>query len=121
MRFPRAGRRATDSRRPRTPAVARSTPRSAPRPCRAWAAMADGAGGGRGRPVPWRRTGLVAVAGVLVAAGAAAAITAALSAPRGAASHGSGVQVASARVVRTDLTNTIQVGGSLGYAGSFTV
>jgi hypothetical protein len=83
--------------------------------------VADGARGGRGRPVPWRRTGLVAVAGVLVAAGAAAGITAALSAPRGAASPGSGVQVATARVVRTDLTNTIQVGGSLGYAGSFTV
>ena len=61
------------------------------------------------------------MAGVLVAAGAAAGITAALSARRGPASHGSGIQVATARVVRTDLTNTIQVGGSLGYAGSFTV
>jgi hypothetical protein len=82
--------------------------------------MADGARGGRGRPVR-RRTGLAAVAGVLVAAGAAAGITAAVSARQGPASHGSGAAVATARVVRTDLTNTIQVSGSLGYAGSFTV
>jgi hypothetical protein len=82
--------------------------------------MADGARGGRAGPVR-RRTGLVAVAGVLVAIGVAAGITAAVSARRGPASRGSGIQVATARVVRTDLTNTLQVSGSLGYAGSFTV
>jgi hypothetical protein len=79
--------------------------------------MGDGVRGRRVR----RRAGLVAVAGVLVAAGAAAGITAALSARRGAASHGGGAAVATAWVVRTDLTNTTQVSGSLGYAGSFTV
>ncbi len=83
--------------------------------------MADRARGERGGPVRWRRAGMAAVAAVLIVAGAAAGITAALAARRGPASPGSGIRVATAAVVRTDIVNTIQVGGSLGYAGSFTV
>ena len=83
--------------------------------------MAEAPGHGPARPARWRRAGLLAVVGVLLAAGAAAGIIAALSARRGPARPGSGIRVATAQVVRTDLTNTIQVSGSLSYAGSFTV
>jgi hypothetical protein len=79
--------------------------------------------GGRGGPARWRRPAVVATAGVLVVAVTAGGITVALASRRGAAGHGSAgaIQVATAPVVRTDLVNSIQVNGSLGYAGSFTV
>ena len=48
-RSPRAARRATASRRPFTCARARTPRRSRPPPCRAWAVMAEGPGGGRAR------------------------------------------------------------------------
>ena len=38
-----------------------------------------------------------------------------------ASSSGDSIQVATAPVVRTKLTNTVQVGGSIGYDGSYTV
>jgi hypothetical protein len=83
--------------------------------------MAEAPGPGPARPARWRRAGLLTVVGVLLVAGAAAGITAALSARRGPAGHGSGIRVATAHVVRTDLANTVQVSGSLSYAGSFAV
>jgi Putative peptidoglycan binding domain len=84
--------------------------------------MAERPGGGpRSRPARWRRPGVLAAAGILVVAGAVTGTTAALSARRAPAGRGGGVRVATARVVRTDLTNTVQVGGSLGYAGAFAV
>jgi hypothetical protein len=83
--------------------------------------MAEGPGGGRGRPARPRRAALLALTGVLVTAGAVAGTTAALVARRGPSGPGGSIQVATAPVVRTDLTNTIQVSGSIGYAGSFTV
>jgi hypothetical protein len=82
--------------------------------------MADGARGGRGRSGR-RRAGLLAVAAVLVVGGAVAGTTVALVARRAPAGHGGSIRVATAWVVRTDLVNTIQVGGSLAYAGSFAV
>jgi hypothetical protein len=77
--------------------------------------------GGRGRPGRRRQVAVLAVTGLL-AAGAAAAVSAVLLSGKHAAASQSGrVRLATARVVRTDLTNTVQVGGSLGYAGSVTV
>jgi Putative peptidoglycan binding domain len=68
-----------------------------------------------------RRAGVAA--SVLVPAGVAAGIFAGLSSARsGHTSSAAGaVPVATATVVRTDLTNTTQVDGSLGYAGSYTI
>ena len=66
-----------------------------------------------------RRAGLAAGAAVL-AIGGAAGIAAALSAAPGPAAA-SGTRLATAAVVRTDLTSTVQEAGSLTYAGSFTV
>ncbi len=79
----------------------------------------------------------LAAAGAVVAAGAAAGLIVATSGPAagsGAAAGsgsavpgssvrgaGSGAHVATAPVVRTDLTNTVQVSGALGFAGSYTV
>jgi peptidoglycan hydrolase-like protein with peptidoglycan-binding domain len=84
--------------------------------------MAEAASGGRSRPARLRRVGLVAVVGcALAGAGAAAGAATALSAGRGTPGQGSGIRVGTAPVVRTDLTNTVQVSGSLGYAGSFTI
>ena len=91
--------------------------------------MADrgpgGAGGGRG---PARgRAALLAAGAVLVAGGVAAGLIVVLPGKQAAAGGQSGsgqsgaVRVATAPVVRTDLINTVQVGGSLGYAGSFTI
>ena len=77
--------------------------------------MADRAGGRR-----LKRATLVAIP--VAAAGVAAGIVLggpALRSPHTAA--GAAVSVASAAVVRTDLTNTVQVLGSLGYAGSYAV
>jgi putative peptidoglycan binding protein len=77
--------------------------------------MADQAGRRRRR-----RAALIAVP--IVAAGVTAGIVLggpALRSPHTAA--GATIPVASAPVVRADLTNTAQVSGSLGYAGSYTL
>jgi Putative peptidoglycan binding domain len=77
--------------------------------------MANRAGGRR-----LRRAALVAVP--IVAAGGVAGIVLAGPALRSApAAAGAAVTVASAPVARTDLTNTIQVSGSIGYAGSYAI
>jgi Putative peptidoglycan binding domain len=77
--------------------------------------MADRAGGRR-----LRRAALVAVpvAAVCGVAGIVLAGPAWRSSP---AAAGAAVTVASAPVARTDLTNTIQVSGSIGYAGSYAI
>jgi Putative peptidoglycan binding domain len=77
--------------------------------------MANRAGGRR-----LRRAALVAVP--IVAAGGVAGIVLTGPALRSApAAAGAAVTVASAPVARTDLTNTIQVSGSIGYAGSYAI
>ena len=63
---------------------------------------------------------MLAVTGLL-AAGAAAAVSAVLLPGQHATGGPGRAQLATARVVRTDLTSTVQVSGSLGYAGSVTV
>jgi peptidoglycan hydrolase-like protein with peptidoglycan-binding domain len=66
---------------------------------------------------------IAAIAGALVGGVVAGGV--AVAAGRGgsgaASSSGDGSQVATATVVRTNLTNTVQVGGSIGYDGSYTV
>ena len=66
---------------------------------------------------------VAAIAGAVVGGVVAGAV--AVAAGRGdsstASSPGDGGQVATAAVVRTNLTNTVQVGGSIGYDGSYTV
>ncbi len=66
---------------------------------------------------------VAAIAGAVV--GGAVAGGVAVTAGRGvadtASSSGDGGQVATAAVVRTNLTDTVQVGGSIGYDGSYTV
>jgi hypothetical protein len=67
---------------------------------------------------------IAAVAGALVGgvvAGGVAAVSASGNHDSTASSSGGGSSVAIAAVVRTNLTNTVQVGGSIGYAGSYTV
>ena len=79
---------------------------------------ADRAKGQHGR----RRRRAAAVAAPIVVAAATAGIV--LSGPPWRSQHPAAaatVTLASAPVVRTDLENTVQVGGSLGYAGSYTV
>jgi hypothetical protein len=77
--------------------------------------MANRAGGQR-----LRRATVVAVP--IVAAGVVAGVVLGGPALRSAhAAAGSTITVAYAPVVRTDLTNTAQVSGSLGYAGSYTI
>jgi peptidoglycan hydrolase-like protein with peptidoglycan-binding domain len=68
-----------------------------------------------------RRRRVAAIAAPIVAAGVTAGIV--LSGPPGRPAHpaGAAVTLGSAPVVRTNLENTIQVGGSLGYAGSYTI
>src|SRR6516225_9465644 len=62
------------------------------------------------------------VAAPVVAAGVTAGVVLGVPALRpGHPAAAPAVAVAYAPVVRTDLTNTIQVGGSLGYAGSYTI
>jgi len=61
---------------------------------------------------------VVAVTAAAVAAGVAVASN---GRDGGAGSAGGGDRVATAAVVRTTLVNTVQVGGSIGYAGSYTV
>jgi hypothetical protein len=78
--------------------------------------MADRAEGRR------RRRVAAVVAAPIVVAGVTAGIV--LSGPPWRSQHpaaAAAVTLASAPVVRTDLENTVQVGGSLGYAGSYTV
>ncbi|MGH3150217.1 MAG: peptidoglycan-binding protein [Streptosporangiaceae bacterium] len=66
---------------------------------------------------------VAAIAGAVVGGVVAGAV--AVAAGRGdnstASSSGDSSQVATAAVVRTELTNTVQVGGSIGYDGSYTV
>jgi hypothetical protein len=72
------------------------------------------------RVLPSRRVmviALVAVAGGAVAGGVAVAS----SGGNPAATPGGGAAVATAPVVRTDLTTTVQEGGSIGYNGSYTI
>ncbi len=77
--------------------------------------MADRAGA----RCPRRAT---AVAVPIAAAGTVAGLVLAGPALRSAhAAAGAAIPVASAPVVRADLTNTAQVAGSLGYAGSYTI
>jgi hypothetical protein len=67
---------------------------------------------------------IAAVAGALVGgvvAGGVAAVSASGNHDSTASSSGDGSSVATAAVVRTTLTNTVQVGGSIGYDGSYTV
>jgi hypothetical protein len=68
-----------------------------------------------------RRAALAAA--VIFPAGATAGALAGISAlrPGHAAAAAGTVRVATAQVVRTDLTNTTQVSGSLGYSGSYTI
>ncbi len=60
-----------------------------------------------------------ALVGGLVAGGVAGAASGGSSST--ASSSGDSSQVATAPVVRTNLTNTVQVGGSIGYDGSYAV
>ena len=90
------------------------------------------AGPGRQREVgfqwlsspPRRIAAIAAVAGALVGGAVAGGVAVAATSGNGdspAGSSGAGSSVATAAVVRTTLTNTVQVGGSIGYEGSFTV
>jgi peptidoglycan hydrolase-like protein with peptidoglycan-binding domain len=67
--------------------------------------------------------GIAAVAGALVGGVVAGGVTAAASGSNDstASSSGDSSQVATAAVVRTNLISTVQVGGSIGYDGSYTV
>jgi len=66
---------------------------------------------------------IAAVAGALVGGVVAGGVAAAASGSNDstASSSGDSGQVATVAVVRTDLTSTVQVGGSIGYDGSYTV
>jgi len=69
-----------------------------------------------------RRRRAAFVAAPIIAAGVAAGVV--LSGPPWRPAHpaaAAAVTLGSAPVVRTDLVNTVQVSGSLGYAGSYTV
>ena len=66
---------------------------------------------------------VAAIAGALVGGLVAGGVAVAVSGDNTgtASSSGDSSQVATAAVVRTNLTNTVQVGGSIGYDGSYTV
>ena len=69
-----------------------------------------------------RRRRAAAIAAPVVVAGVAAGLV--LSGPPWRSQHpaaAAAITLGTAPVVRTDLINTIQVGGSIGYAGSYTV
>lgn len=71
-----------------------------------------------------RRVLLVAaIAGAVVGGAVASGVAEASTGGGGGGSTASagGGSVGTARVVRTDLTTTVQVGGSIGYQGSFTI
>ncbi|HTX84437.1 MAG TPA: peptidoglycan-binding domain-containing protein [Streptosporangiaceae bacterium] len=67
-----------------------------------------------------RRVTVIAAAVAVVAGGAVAGVAAAASGGRGTPAAGGG-RVTTVTVVRTDLVNTVQVGGSIGYGGSYTI
>ncbi|MGH3272182.1 MAG: peptidoglycan-binding domain-containing protein, partial [Trebonia sp.] len=65
---------------------------------------------------------IAAIAGALVGGAVAGGVAVAASGNNStASSSGDSSQVATAAVVRTDLSNTVQVGGSIGYDGSYTI
>ena len=66
---------------------------------------------------------IAALAGALVGGVVAGGVAVAASGNSNstASSSGGSSQLATAQVVRTTLTNTVQVGGSIGYDGSYTV
>jgi hypothetical protein len=67
---------------------------------------------------------VAAVAGAVVGGVVAGVVAAASASGNGASpasSSGGGGSVATGAVVRTTLTNTVQIGGSIGYEGSYTV
>jgi peptidoglycan hydrolase-like protein with peptidoglycan-binding domain len=66
---------------------------------------------------------IAALAGAVVGGlvGGGVAVAASGNSNSNALSSGDGSRVATAPVVRTTLTNTVQVGGSIGYDGSYTV
>lgn len=67
---------------------------------------------------------IAALAGALVGGAVAGVVAAASASGRPASpasSSGGGGSVTTAAVVRTTLTNTVQVGGSIGYGGSYTI
>jgi peptidoglycan hydrolase-like protein with peptidoglycan-binding domain len=68
----------------------------------------------------WRRVGLAAAPVVLAAVAAGIALGGPVWRPAHQAAAAT-VAVGSAPVVRTSLTSTVQVSGSLGYAGSYTI
>jgi hypothetical protein len=73
-----------------------------------------------------RVVAIAAVVGALVGGAVAGGVAVAATNGNGngdgpAGSTGASSSVATAAVVRTTLTNTVQVGGSIGYQGSFTV
>jgi hypothetical protein len=71
-----------------------------------------------------RVVAIAAVAGAVVGgvvAGVVGVATAGGSNDSAASSSGNSSSVATAAVVRTDLTNTVQVGGSIGYGGSYAI
>ena len=71
-----------------------------------------------------RVAAIAAVAGALVGgavAGGVAALSASGTSSPAPASRGSSGSVATAAVVRTTLSTTVQVGGSIGYDGSYTI
>jgi hypothetical protein len=67
------------------------------------------------------RRALLIAALALAAAAVAAGVAVVAGGTGGPAASGGGGQVATAPVVRTTLTNTVQEGGSIGYQGSYTV
>src|SRR5512142_891411 len=72
------------------------------------------------RRLGWR--GALLTAGcVLVLGGATGGLALTLAGRPRAAAAGNGTRLTTAAVVRTGLVNTVQVSGSLGYAGSVTV
>jgi hypothetical protein len=73
------------------------------------------------RQVLSRRVVVFAAGAAVVAAGAGAGAALAAGGARSAAARGGAGSVPTAAVVRTDLVNTVQQGGSLGYGGSYTV
>jgi hypothetical protein len=70
-----------------------------------------------------RRVAVIAAVAVAVAGGAAAAgVAVAAGGSGGSAASSSGSSaIATAPVVRTTLTSAVQVGGSIGYGGSYTI
>jgi Putative peptidoglycan binding domain len=70
-----------------------------------------------------RVVAIAAIAGALVGGAVAGGVAVATTSgsPDGTASSPGGGSVATAPVVRTDLTTTVQVGGSIGYDGSYTI